>query len=152
MLNMKKAMAVAMTVALIVPSTAFAATSSPVKTSISGQKYTISSQYTGKDKVLKITVNGKELVEGEDFVIDGQQPTALGSYTLKIKGVGLYDGESTIAYTITKADKPVYKLNKKTTKKLAKGFKASKLKTKLNPMEKLKILKLKAKKLKNGLK
>ena len=46
MLNMKKAMAVAMTVALMVPSTAFAATSSPVKTTISGC-YNISSQYTG---------------------------------------------------------------------------------------------------------
>lgn len=130
MLNMKKAMAVAMTVALMVPSTAFAATSSPVKTSINGQKYTISSQYTGKDEVLKITVNGKELVEDTDFVIDGQQPTAAGSYTLKIKGIGLYQGDATIAYTITKASKPVYKLNKKTEKKLAKGFKAKKLKNK----------------------
>ena len=129
MLNMKKAMAVAMTVALMVPSTAFAATSSPVKTTISGS-YNISSQYTGKDEVLKITVNGKELVEGTDFVIDGQQPTAAGSYTLKIKGIGLYQGDAIIAYTITKAGKPVYKLNKKTEKKLAKGFKAKKLKNK----------------------
>lgn len=129
MLNMKKAMAVAMTVALMVPSTAFAATSSPVKTTISGS-HNISSQYTGKDEVLKITVNGKELVEGTDFVIDGQQPTAAGSYNLKIKGIGLYQGDATIAYTITKASKPVYKLNKKTEKKLAKGFKAKKLKNK----------------------
>ena len=56
MFNLKKAMAVAMTVALMVPSTAFAATS-PVKTALSGN-YTISSQYTGQDEVLKITDNG----------------------------------------------------------------------------------------------
>lgn len=139
MLNMKKAMAVAMTVALMVPSTAFAATSSPTLTSINGQKYTISSQYTGTDKVLTITVNGKTLVEGKDFEIKGQQPTAVGSHTLNIKGLGYYTGDATIVYTITKADKPVYKLNKKTAKKLAKGFKASKLK------KKSKKIKLKAK-------
>lgn len=122
-------MAVAMTVALMVPSTAFAATTSPAKTALSGN-YTISSQYTGQDEVLKITVNGKELVEGTDFVIVGEQPTALGSHTLQIKGTGLYEGDATIAYTITKANKPVFKLNKKVEKKLAKGFKAKSLKKK----------------------
>ena len=129
MFNMKKAMAVAMTVALMVPSTAFAATPSVQKTQLGGN-YSISSQYTGQDSVLKITVNGKELVEGKDFVLVGEQPTALGTHTLKIKGINLYTGDSTITYTITKADKPVYKLNKKTEKKLAKGFKAKKLKKK----------------------
>ncbi|CVI65591.1 hypothetical protein BN3660_00247 [Eubacteriaceae bacterium CHKCI004] len=159
MFNMKKAMAVAMTVALMVPSTAFAATSSPVKTSIAGQKYTISSQYTGKDETLKITVNGKELVEGTDFVLVGSEPTALGSYTLTIKGIGLYDGEATIAYTIAKAEKPVYKLNKKTEKKLAKGFKAKKLKKKSKKIKlkvksegKVKSFKVKGKKAKKWVK
>ena len=122
-------MAVAMTVALMVPSTAFAATTSPAKNALSGN-YTISSQYTGQDEVLKITVNGKELVEGTDFVIVGEQPTALGSHTLQIKGTGLYEGDATIAYTITKANKPVFKLNRKVEKKLAKGFKAKSLKKK----------------------
>ena len=41
-------------------------------------------RYTGQDEVLKITVNGEELVEGTDFVIVGEQPTALGSHTLQI--------------------------------------------------------------------
>ena len=129
MFNLKKAMAVAMTAALMVPSTAFAATTSPVKNALSGN-YTISSQYTGQDEALKITVNGKELVEDKDFVIVGEQPTALGSYTLQIKGIGLYEGDATIAYTITKANKPVFKLNQKVEKKLAKGFKAKSLKKK----------------------
>ena len=48
MFNMKKAMAVAMTVALMVPSTAFAATPSVQKTQLGGN-YSISSQYTGQD-------------------------------------------------------------------------------------------------------
>ena len=129
MFNLKKAMAVAMTVALMVPSTAFAATTSPAKNALSGN-YTISSQYTGQDEVLKITVNGKELVEGTDFVIVGEQPTALGSHTLQIKGTGLYEGDATITYTITKANKPVFKLNRKVEKKLAKGIKAKSLKKK----------------------
>ena len=129
MFNLKKAMAVAMTVALMVPSTAFAATDSPKKNALSGN-YTISSQYTGQDEVLKITVNGEELVEGTDFVIVGEQPTALGSHTLQIKGTGLYEGDATITYTITKANKPVFKLNRKVEKKLAKGFKAKSLKKK----------------------
>ena len=107
MFNMKKAMAVAMTVALMVPSTAFAATPSVQKTQLGGN-YSISSQYTGQDSVLKITVNGKELVEGKDFVLVGEQPTALGTHKLQIKGTGLYVGDATITYTITKADKPVY--------------------------------------------
>ena len=139
MFNLKKAMAVAMTVALMVPSTAFAATTSPAKNALSGN-YTISSQYTGQDEVLKITVNGKELVEGTDFVIVGEQPTALGSHTLQIKGTGLYEGDATITYTITKANKPVFKLNRKVEKKLAKGFKAKSLKKK----SKKKKLKLKS--------
>lgn len=129
MFNMKKAMAVAMIVALMVPSTAFAATPSVQKTQLGGN-HSISSHYTGQDSVLKITVNGKELVEGKDFVLVGEQPTALGTHKLQIKGTGLYVGDATITYTITKADKPVYKLNKKTEKKLAKGFKAKKLKKK----------------------
>ena len=87
-------------------------------------------RYTGQDEVLKITVNGKELVEGTDFVIVGEQPTALGSHTLQIKGTGLYEGDATITYTITKANKPVFKLNRKVEKKLAKGFKAKSLKKK----------------------
>lgn len=137
MFNMKKAMAVAMTVALMVPSTAFAA-SSPVKTALSGN-YSISSQYTGKDQTLKITVGGKELVEGVDFKVVSEEPTKLGTHTLKITGIGLYEGDATITYTIVKADKPVYKLNKKTEAKLAKGFKAKNLK------KKSKTIKLKVK-------
>lgn len=129
MFNMKKALAVAMTVALMTPATAFAA-GSPVLTSIAGQTASVTKQYSGKDEVLKLTINGKELVEGEDFEIVGEEPTALGTYQLKIKGIKYYTGEATVTYTIEKADKPVYKVSKKAQKKLAKGFKASKLKKK----------------------
>ena len=51
MFNMKKALAVAMTVALMTPATAFAA-GSPVLTSIAGQTATVTKQYSGKDEVL----------------------------------------------------------------------------------------------------
>ena len=105
MFNLKKAMAVAMTVALMVPSTAFAATTSPAKNALSGN-YTISSQYTGQDEVLKITVNGKELVEGTDFVIVGEQPTALAAILYRSKVQVYMKAMLTITYTITKANKP----------------------------------------------
>lgn len=126
----KKALAIALSAALMVPSTAFAATSSPVKTVINGKKAELVTEYTGKDQTLKITIDGKELVEGKDFVLVDAEPTEKGSYTLTIKGTGLFEGTATIAYTIKKAEQPVVKMDKKVEKKLAKGFKATNLKKK----------------------
>lgn len=126
----KKALAIALSAALMVPSTAFAATSSPVKTVINGKKAELVTEYTGKDQTLKITIDGKELVEGRDFVLVDAEPTEKGSYTLTIKGTGLFEGTATIAYTIKKAEQPVVKMDKKVEKKLAKGFKATNLKKK----------------------
>lgn len=140
MFNMKKAMAVAMTVALMVPSTAFAATGSAGEVaSISGKSFNVTNQYTGKDQTLTITLDGKTLVEGKDFKLVAEEPTEAGTYALKIVGTGYYTGEATINYTIEKAVKPVYSLNKKTETKLAKGFKAKNLK------KKSKTIKLKVK-------
>lgn len=125
--RMKQALAVALSAALMVPSTAFAA-GSPVKTGISGQTASASTVYTGTNQNLNITLGGKTLIEGTDFEVVGTKPTNAGTYSITIRGIGLYEGETTINYTITKANKPVMTYSKKTAKALAKGFKAKQLK------------------------
>lgn len=126
--RMKKALAVVLTAALMVPSMGVAAASSPVKTDISKKTATITTSYTGADQVLKITIDGKELVEGTDFVLVDKEPTAVGTHKIKIKGAGLYEGETTVTYAITKATKPVYTVSAKALKAVAKKVNAKKKK------------------------
>lgn len=126
---MKKALAVAISAVLMVPSTAFAA-DSPTLIGISGQTASTSTVYTGTSQNLTITIGDKTLTEGTDFEVVGTKPTNAGTYTLTIRGIGQYEGETTISYTITKANKPVMTYSKKTAKVLAKGFKAKQLKKK----------------------
>lgn len=130
--RMKKALAVVLTAALMVPSMGVAAASSPTKANIASTvgKTTITKTYTGADQKLTITVGGKTLVEGVDFVIDGKEPTAVGTHTIKIKGAGLYGGTATVTYTIKKASKPVVTVSTKAVSAAKKGFKAKSLKKK----------------------
>lgn len=128
--RMKKALAVVLTAALMVPSMGVAAASSPVKTDISKKTATVTTSYTGADQVLKITIDGKVLVEGTDFVLVDKEPTAVGTHTIKIKGAGLYDGETTVTYTIAKATKPVYTVSAKAVAAAKKGFTVKSLKKK----------------------
>lgn len=128
--RMKKVLAVVLTAALMVPSMGVAAASSPAKTSIANKSATITKVYTGADQVLTITIDGKQLVEGKDFVIVGTEPTVVGPHTLKIKGAGLYEGEATVKYTITKATKPVVTVSTKAVSAAKKGFTVKSLKKK----------------------
>lgn len=130
MINMKKALAVALTAALMVPSTVFAVESPGRTTSIAGQTASVTTEYTGTNQNLTVNVGGKDLVENQDFVVVGTKPTDAGTYTITIRGTGLYAGDMQVTYTITKAEKPVMTYTKKTAKALAKGFKAKQLQTK----------------------
>lgn len=128
--RMKQALAVALSAALMVPSTAFAANSpAPIEISqVVGPTTSISTEYTGTNQKLTIDVGGKTLKEDTDFAVVGVKPTAAGTYILRIVGIGEYWNETTISYTVTKANKPVMTYSKKTAKALAKGFKAKQLK------------------------
>lgn len=123
--RLKKAVAVVLAAALMVPSTGVFAAASPSKTSIEGKKASVTTTYTGKDQALTITVDGKTLTEGKDFVLVGTEPVDAGTYTLTVKGMGLYDGTMTVAYTINKAPKAASVAKAKEVKKV---YKASKIK------------------------
>ncbi|MDO5146568.1 MAG: hypothetical protein Q4D60_06170 [Eubacteriales bacterium] len=129
MYRMKKALAITMSAAMMVPATAFAA-GSPVKTSIAGKTAQYEADYTGKDRVLIISIDGKELKEGTDFTVVGEEPTNAGTHIVTIKGMGTYEGEAKVTLTIKKSAAPVYTINTKAVKALKKGVKAKKLKKK----------------------
>ena len=128
--RMKKALAVILTVALMVPSMGVAAASVTAKDIAKeiGTTATATASFTGADQILKFTVGGKVFEEGKDFVIDGVEPTAVGTHTIKIKGTGLYEGTTTVTYTITKATKPVVTISAKAAKAVAKKVNAKKKK------------------------
>ncbi len=123
----KRALAVVMAVVMLVPATAFAA-DSPTIVNIDGRTESVSYFYTGKDQVIRITIDGVTLTEGVDFTLDTKEPLDVGKYTLKITGIGAYEGSAKIKLTIVRAQEPVAKLNAKSQKALAKGLKAKKLK------------------------
>ncbi len=123
----KRALAVVMAVVMLVPATAFAA-DSPARINIDGRTDSITYIYTGTDQVLRITIDDVTLTEGVDFTLDTKEPLNVGKYTLKITGIGAYEGSAKIKLTILKAQKPVASLNAKSQKILAKGLKAKKLK------------------------
>lgn len=102
--NLKKILAVIVCVAMMIPTVAFAANTSPAKinvdtAAVSAGKLT----YTGKTQSpkLTVTINGKTLVEGTDFVVTGKNKvTNAGTYEITISGKGNYTGEQTIKYTV----------------------------------------------------
>lgn len=62
--------------------------------------------YTGKSIKLgnlKVSYNGKELVEGEDYTITYKNNRKAGKATITIKGLGGYTGSVNKTFTITKA-------------------------------------------------
>lgn len=132
MYTMKRTLAVAMAAVMMVPASALAAPASPApKVDLSKKTGTIEMEYTGKKEVLKVVIDGKELVENVDFtVVSPAVDTNVGNYTIKIKGQGNYTGETSITLNIKKASKPVVAINEKAQKAIAKGFKAKQLKKK----------------------
>ncbi|MCD8019395.1 MAG: hypothetical protein LUF92_07370 [Clostridiales bacterium] len=128
MSRMKKFLAIVLVIAMMVPSSVFAATESPHKMDIHHWTTFITQAYCGYRKLLTIILNGHKMVEGVDFVVVGTKPITGGNHTLVIKGVGYYTGKTTISYRITKASKPVVTVSAKTQMTLMKGIKASTLK------------------------
>lgn len=139
--RLKKVLAIALSAALMVPSTAFAAYKDSVGIKLDNDQVSLSTEYTGKDQTLTIVVNGYTLVEGKDFQIVGTEPKSVGTHTVKIVGIGTVKGSATITYKIKKASEPVLTVSPKVEKQLEEGFKAKELKKEsktinLNPKSK----------------
>lgn len=137
MKTVKKAMAVLLAVVLMMPMTAFAATSSVQKTDISNKAATAKTTYNKSTQLpTVITVDGKQLVVGKDCVIVNSETSGKknpGTYTITIKGIGNYSGTTEVTYTIKKAEQTVKTAVKKKTysaSSVKKKNKTFKLKTK----------------------
>lgn len=128
MKTMKKVAAVLLAVMLMAPAAVNAAAPSATKATIAGQKAAVSTVYTGKAQLpATVTINGKTLIAGQDFVyVNAAAKTDAGTYTVSIKGIGVFEGTATVTYTVNKAAAAT-----KTTKVAAKkAYKASSLKKK----------------------
>ena len=128
MRKFKKALAVALSVAMMVPTVAFAA-ESPAKVDVNGAKFNKTTlSYTAKAQKPSITVNGKTLVYGKDFTVKSGRLTqkAAGTYKVTIAGIGSYTGTKTLTYTIKKAaqSKAKFAVNSAKKKVAVSGIKA----------------------------
>lgn len=132
---LKKLMVVLLTVIMIMPLTASAATVSPSKKDLKDATATAQSvTYNGKKQEAKLTVKMGEdtLVEGEDFVISGSNKRKnVGTYTLTIYGIGKYSGTQTVTFSVKKATrKDKVTVTGKALKNNAKVYKTSTLEKK----------------------
>lgn len=64
--------------------------------------------YDGQSKSPTVTVrlNGTELINNVDYTVEYSNNVNAGTATVKIKGIENYTGETTAAFTITKAERP----------------------------------------------
>lgn len=136
MKGMKKFLAVACAIAMACPLTAFAApagtftavaddaayvaeVAAPVvaekvnsgeKIDIAKAKVTVASlKWTGYQQTAKVTVTlgGKTLRNGRDYVVTNSTKTKAGTYTLKVYGIGNYTGVKSQSFKIAKADQKI---------------------------------------------
>ncbi len=121
---MKRVIVALLVVALLVPTTVFAASKSPIQTDIkSGTTVrVVSSAMTynaSRQSVVVVVVaeDGTELVEGTDYVMNAQTAKAAGTYTATITGIGKYTGTTTVKYKIAKASQKLTAKVKKTGSK-----------------------------------
>lgn len=160
MSKVKKVVATLLVTALMVPAVAVsAATPSVTKTKIDTATVVrvdnTSVVYNGKDQSVNVTVtvNGKELKYGTDYVTEGATKKDAGKYALEIKivGKGLYEGTITkkVTFKIAKKAQKIKKVKAKTVKykKLKKKAQVIKLNVKSTGTGKL-VYKCKSKKIK----
>ena len=104
MKKFKKIVAVALTVAMMVPTTAFAATSSQKKTGL--KTVSIKSvTYTGKAQKLQVTVKDKnnKTVSRSGYSLSRSTVKSAGKYTITVKGKGAYEGKIKKTLTVKAA-------------------------------------------------
>ncbi len=110
MKTLKRMLIAFMVVLMLVPMTAFAA-SSPKKVSIKNAVATAKTvTYTGERQKADITVmyNGEELVEGKDYKLVGTTSRKnAGTIHVTVKGIGKFKGTTTAKFTVKKAEQKV---------------------------------------------
>lgn len=116
MKNLKKIVAVALTVAMIVPTTVFGATSSEKKTAITSVRLAKSITYTGKTQKVTLTVKAgtKTLKAGSNGykITSGSAVKTAGRHTVKVAGTGAYTGTKSYTYTVKAAKNSITASNK----------------------------------------
>jgi hypothetical protein len=107
MKKLKKLLAVIMIIALMIPCTAFAATSSPTTTKISKASIKVSGTYTYNETMqtptFKVTYDGKTLKKGTDYKVTACKGQKAGYHKITIQGIGKFTGTKTVYYQINKA-------------------------------------------------
>ena len=117
MKKFKKIVAVALTVAMMVPTTAFAATSSQKKTGL--KTVSIKSvTYTGKAQKLQVTVKDKnnKTVSRSGYSLSRSTVKSAGKYTITVKGKGAFEGKITKILTVKAAKNKITKASAKKAK------------------------------------
>lgn len=117
MKNLKKIVAVALTVAMIVPTTVFGAPSSEKKTAITSVRLAKSITYTGKTQTVRLVVKAgtKTLKAGSNGykITAGPRVKTAGRHTVKVAGTGAYTGTKSYTYTVKAAKNSIKASGKK---------------------------------------
>lgn len=132
-----KALALVLTIALMIPSVAAFAAESPAKTTLKSANVKVTaSTYTGKALTPKVTVKvGKTtLKKGTDYTVtvSAKKVVNAGKYTVTVKGKGNYAGTVKKTWTVKKANQ---KVTVRPTKKTVKRGKSFSIKVKGNKVK-----------------
>lgn len=98
MKRLKKLIAIIMVICLMIPATALAATDSPKQTDLSKKGSIVVTQgsftYDGATHApkFKVVCGGKTLVNGTDYKATYAKHTVVGTFSLKVTGIGKYTG------------------------------------------------------------
>jgi len=118
MKTLKRMLVAFMVVLMLVPMTAFAA-SSPKKVSIKNAvAVAAETTYNGKKQTADVTVtyDGEELEEGVDYVLKRTTAKSAGTYYVTVKGIGKFKGTTTAKYVVRRATQKVTVSGKKVVK------------------------------------
>lgn len=141
MKTVKRIVAVLLAVMLMAPAAVNAASTPSVRiTNINKAKVaTATAKYTGKAQAPEIIkIDGKSLKLGIDFVVTEYKKN-VGSHTLTIKGIGKYQGTTTLVFKITKANQKVTVATKNKISYKASALKKAKKTVKLGTKANTKV-------------
>ena len=108
MKTVKRIVAVLLAVMLMAPAAVNAAAPSVKKTSIKNKQATATTTYTGKSQLpKKVKISGKWLTVGKDCTVVKKTCKNANKYFLTVKGIGKYEGSTTVVFVIKKATQKI---------------------------------------------